>query len=71
MKKALFLLLAFLSLAVTADVLHSYIKNNGMSELFLPRIILYKDELPVGGTGKMDNMTLKKMVLEELNDSAA
>ena len=52
---------------VTSDVLHSYIKNNGMSELYLPRIILYMDSLPVGGTGKMDNITLKKMVLEELD----
>ena len=52
---------------VTADVLHSYIKNNGMSELFLPRIIMYRDELPVGGTGKMDNLTLKKIVLEEMD----
>ncbi len=52
---------------VTSDVLHNYIKNNGMSELYLPRIILYKDSLPVGSTGKMDNLTLKKMVIEELS----
>ena len=54
---------------VTSDVLHSYIKNNGMSELFLPRIIMYRDELPVGGTGKMDNLTLKKIVLEEMENT--
>ena len=52
---------------VTSDVLHSYIKNNGMSELYLPRIIMYRDELPVFATGKADNVTLKKMVLEELS----
>ncbi len=51
---------------VTQDGLHSYIRNNGMSELYLPRVILYHDTLPVFATGKMDNITLKKQVLEEL-----
>ena len=51
---------------VEQDVLHNYIKNNGMSELYLPRVILYKDQLPVFATGKADNVTLKKQVLEEL-----
>jgi len=37
-----------------------------MSELYLPRIILYHDSLPVFATGKADNVTLKKQVLEEL-----
>ena len=52
---------------VKQDVLHEYIKNNGMSELFLPRIIMYKDNIPLLATGKTDNVSLKKMVLEELN----
>ena len=52
---------------VTQEVLHNYIKNNGMSELYLPRIILFKDKLPVFATGKADNVTLKKEVLEELS----
>ena len=30
---------------VTQEVLHSYIKNNGMSELYLPRVILFRDKL--------------------------
>lgn len=51
---------------VKQDVLHDYIKNNGMSELFLPRIILYHDSIPTFATGKTDNVTLKKQVLEEL-----
>ena len=55
---------------VTQDVLHSYIKNNGMSELYLPRIILFRDKLPVFATGKADNVTLKKEVLEELAGKA-
>ncbi|MBR6663712.1 MAG: AMP-binding protein [Alphaproteobacteria bacterium] len=51
---------------VTQDGLHTYIRNNGMSELYLPRVILYHDSLPVFATGKADNITLKKQVLEEL-----
>ena len=51
---------------VTQDCLHSYIRNNGMSELYLPRVILYHDTLPMFATGKADNVTLKKQVMEEL-----
>lgn len=51
---------------VNQDILHDYIKKNSMSELFLPRMIIFKDELPVLATGKMDNITLKKQVLEEV-----
>lgn len=51
---------------VKQDVLHDYIKNNGMSELFLPRTILYHEKIPTFLTGKTDNVTLKKEVMEEL-----
>ncbi len=52
---------------VKQEVLLDYIKRNGMSELYLPRIIMFRDgALPVFATGKMDNITLKKEVLEEL-----
>ncbi len=51
---------------VKQEVLHDYIKNNGMSELFLPRVILYHDTIPTFMTGKTDNITLKKEVMEEL-----
>ncbi len=51
---------------VTQEGLHAYIKANSMSELYLPRVILYMEKLPVFATGKADNVTLKKMVLEEL-----
>lgn len=54
---------------VKQEVLHDYIKNNGMSELFLPRVILYHDSIPVFATGKTDNVTLKKKVMEELGIS--
>lgn len=53
---------------VTQEKLHNYIKQNGMSELYLPRVVLYMEKLPVFGTGKMDNVTLKKLVLEELDN---
>ncbi len=51
---------------VTSSLLHAYVKINGMSELYLPRVILYHDKLPVFATGKSDNVTLKKEVMEEL-----
>ena len=51
---------------VTLDLLHSYIKANGMSELYLPRVILFKEKLPVFATGKADNVTLKKEFKDEL-----
>jgi len=53
---------------VTQEKLHNYIKQNGMSELYLPRVVLYMEKLPVFGTGKMDNVTLKRLVLEELDN---
>ncbi len=56
---------------VTQDVLLNYIRNNGMSELYLPRIIMFRDSLPVFATGKADNVTLKKDVLEELSKKTA
>ena len=52
--------------SVTSAMLHDYVKANGMSELYLPRVILYHDKLPVFATGKADNVTLKKEVMEEL-----
>lgn len=53
---------------VEQEVLHSYIKNNGMSELYLPRVIIHRDSLPVFATGKADNVTLKKEILEKLEN---
>ncbi len=51
---------------VKQEVLHEYVRNNGLSELFMPRIILYRDSIPTFATGKTDNITLKREVLEEL-----
>ncbi len=51
--------------AVTTQSIHHFIKQNNMSELFLPRQILFKKDMPILGSGKMDNISLKKWVLEE------
>ncbi|MBR4105697.1 MAG: AMP-binding protein [Alphaproteobacteria bacterium] len=51
---------------VTSERLHEYIKMNGLPELYLPRVILMHKELPTFATGKADNVTLKKQVMEEL-----
>lgn len=51
---------------VTSERLHTYIKQNGLPELYLPRAILFHKELPTFATGKADNVTLKKQVMEEL-----
>ncbi len=50
----------------TNDRLHTYIKQNGLPELYLPRTIVYRESLPVFATGKADNVTLKKEVMAEL-----
>ena len=57
--------------SLTADMLHEFIRKNGYPELYMPRIILYKDKIPTSGTGKVDNVTLKKEVLAELSKQNA
>jgi len=52
---------------VNSERLHEYIKQNGLPELYLPRVILYHKDLPTFATGKADNVTLKKQVMEELD----
>lgn len=51
---------------VNQSVIHQYIKLHNMSELYLPRVILYHDSVPTFSTGKIDNVTLKKEVMAEL-----
>ncbi len=55
---------------VTKTKLHEHIKSNGMSELYLPRTILFMDSIPTFATGKTDNITLKKLVLEKMDTPA-
>ena len=57
--------------SLTMEKLRDFIKQNGYPELYMPRTILYKDKIPMSATGKIDNVTLKKMVLEELSVSSA
>lgn len=56
---------------LTIDRLREFIKTNGYPELYLPRVILYRESIPTSATGKVDNVTLKKEVLAELNTAQA
>ena len=56
---------------LTTEKLHDFIKQNGYPELYMPRVILYRDKIPTSATGKVDNVTLKKEVLAELESVAA
>ncbi|MBO4956933.1 MAG: AMP-binding protein [Rickettsiales bacterium] len=51
---------------VDMEKLQSYIKNNFISELCLPKTIIYKEEIPVLPSGKRDNIKLKQEILVEL-----
>ncbi|MBP5615436.1 MAG: hypothetical protein J6X42_02670, partial [Alphaproteobacteria bacterium] len=45
-----------------------YSKKNGLSELYVPSILLYKDEFPVFATGKADKISLKKWAAEQITE---
>ena len=51
---------------VDMEKLQSYIKSNFISELCLPKTIIYKEEIPVLPSGKRDNIKLKQEILVEL-----
>jgi acyl-[acyl-carrier-protein]-phospholipid O-acyltransferase/long-chain-fatty-acid--[acyl-carrier-protein] ligase len=51
---------------ITKEQFSKIIQQKGLSELYTPSIFLYKEEMPVLSTGKADNISLKKWVLEEL-----
>lgn len=42
------------------------VKKAGLSELYIPSRFMYKDTIPLFATGKADNVTLKKWVVEQL-----
>lgn len=44
----------------------NHVQAKGLSELYVPSVFLYKEELPIFATGKADNVTLKKWVVDEL-----
>ena len=56
--------------SLNTEMLRDFIKANGYPELYLPRIILHKDKIPTFATGKVDNVTLKREVIEELKQTA-
>lgn len=56
--------------SLNVEMLREFIKANGYPELYLPRIILQKDKIPTFATGKVDNVTLKKEIIEELKKAA-
>ncbi len=43
-----------------------YVGKNGLSELYVPSVLLYKEEFPVFATGKADKITLKKWASEQV-----
>ena len=55
--------------SLTLDKIKEFIKQNEYPELYTPRQILYFDKIPTSGTGKVDNVTLKKEVMEELKNA--
>ena len=47
-----------------------YAVKNGLSELYVPSVLLFKEEFPVFATGKADKVSLKKWAIEQLNKAA-
>ncbi|MBR1914850.1 MAG: AMP-binding protein [Alphaproteobacteria bacterium] len=43
-----------------------FVTKNGLSELYVPSVLLYKEEFPVFATGKADKITLKKWAAEQI-----
>jgi len=50
------------------DKFSQKVQRKGMSELYVPSLFMYKEEIPIFATGKADNVTLKKWVLKELEE---
>ena len=42
-----------------------YVRNQGLSELGLPKKILYVDKIPLLGTGKIDYVTTQEIVAND------
>ncbi|MBO4294471.1 MAG: AMP-binding protein [Alphaproteobacteria bacterium] len=45
-----------------------YAVKNGLSELYVPSVLLLKEEFPVFATGKADKVSLKKWAIEQLKE---
>ncbi len=42
--------------------------KNGLSELYVPSVLMFREEFPVFATGKADKVSLKKWVLEQMSE---
>lgn len=62
------IILVVTSKDIKKDYLFPFIKQQGFTELYIPREVVYKPELPVLGSGKRDFITLKKQIAEEFAD---
>ena len=49
---------------ISLDVVTPFIQQQGFSELYIPKAIIYKREIPVLASGKRDYMTLQEQVKE-------
>ncbi|MBO7097077.1 MAG: 2-acylglycerophosphoethanolamine acyltransferase, partial [Alphaproteobacteria bacterium] len=45
-----------------------YAGKNGLSELYVPSILLVKEDFPVFATGKADKVSLKKWAIEQIKE---
>lgn len=52
---------------LTRAAIQEEFKKNGITELYVPRKVIYMKELPLLGTGKINYPKLKQMVLEKNN----
>lgn len=50
---------------VSREKFASAVQAKGLSELYIPTRFMFKEEIPLFATGKADNVTLKKWVLEQ------
>ncbi len=51
---------------VTKEKFAAAVQAKGLSELYIPTQFMFKEEIPLFATGKADNVTLKKWVLEQI-----
>ncbi|MGN1091347.1 MAG: hypothetical protein ACI4RJ_02515, partial [Alphaproteobacteria bacterium] len=47
---------------INLDVVAPFIQQQGFSEIYIPKSIIYKREIPMLASGKRDYMTLQKQV---------
>ena len=55
---------------ISRDRFAETLKREGLSELYIPARFMYKENIPLFATGKADNVSLKKWVIEQLFPAA-